>query len=965
MQRCFLTYLLASLILLAWSPASLDGQTQTGSAPSENGLNLEKLNQVIVEHETLLAKYPESDFVPTVLMQLAQLYIRQATLLYQQRMEEYDRQLDAFEGGRESVEPVLPTLNLQKAIEHLHRLVTGYPQAAGRDKALYMLAMSHLQQGEAGNAQSYFEQIVRDYPQSGLANESHFRIGEYYFDQREYTKAIQHYQPLLKQWNSSYFDMALYKLGWSFYNLNNYGDAISTFVFLLEDMALADRTSSQSLSKSKTDLSDEAIAYIASCYTEYGGTEAARQFLADRIDKPYALPILLKMAELYQKRGYHPEAIQVGEAILSLYPAYENAPAIYQQIVDNYEAEDHKDEANAVRERIVAQFGPGGEWLQKNPQPERSEAALGFARGELRRLGAYYQAEAEKRERVRYYQLAVEKYQQYLDKFPDAEDGSRIQYYQAECYYALGELRNAAGAYQRVVARDDTSQFRHDAAYNRILCFDQLLDTDQPVDSVALDLDHFIAGGGLPVCITHLSEIELLRACNEFLQLFPASAMTDQVLMKFAGTLHEIRHYEAAIKVYKKVIDAGPDNPYHLSAAMNTGQCYFDAGLFDQAGVWFSTVIENYPDSSRFLDKAKKLAALAKFKRAERLGEKGQADDAASLLLEVARSAQDLGLRDRAWYEAAIQYQKLNQLRDAAEALEELAAADPPSAMADEALYKAAGFREMNEEWLVAADDYLTLADRHPKSPLVTRALKNAALCQENDQDWIAALRTYTRFIDQFPDSIEETIECLCRGGEMAQKLGRVDDARSHFKRAVGLYKNIADPNRISDVFYVAQAQFSLGELLFTEYCALDLKPPFDKSLKRKAAKFNEVFQLYQQVLEYPVADWYTAATCRIGMCFENFFDAFMSSPPPENLIGAELERYRSRIAGTAEPYRARAIETYRKIIDQAQANQIENTWVAESRKHLEGLTQGSNPPPAAETGPEAKSQGPTGAANE
>ncbi len=923
-----------------------------------NSEGLEKLNQLIAEHERLLQKYPDGEFVPTVLLQLAQLYQRQATILFQQQMEIYEKQLQAFDRGELTQEPVMPRMSLQKTIDYLYRLVTCYPNTPSIDKALYMLAMSHLQEGNVNRAQYYFEKIINEFPHSSINLESHFRIGEFYFDKRDYRKAITHYRFLLNHWDNPYFDMALYKLGWSYYNLSEYADAITAFIYLLEDINLIERTETQILSKSKADLTQEAIQYIASCYTEYGGATAAKNFLAERTNKPYTLPIFLAMGEIYQRRNYYPEAIEAYEALLSLFPYYEKAPDIYARMVEMYEKDGRIEDANKTRERIVEQFGPGGPWVSKYPHGETYQTALQMARECLRYLGIFYQAEAQKTNRVRDYQLAAMKYKEYLNKFPFAADTPEIHYYLAECYYAQGALADAAKAYYDIFVKYDTTRYHHDAAYNRVLCYHQLLGTDEPMDTVRIYIEGFLGTGeALRVRVTHESEIDLLRACNDFVVAFPTSPWYAQIMMKYAEVLHDLTQYDAAIRVYKKIVDLGSNNPYYLAAAMSIGQCYFSAGYFVQADSWFATLAKNFPDSLRHYNKAVKMSALAKFKIAEDLTSKGKNEEAATTLYQIAKETVDPQLRDRALFEAAIQYQKLNKNAEAALALEELARISPPSELADEALYKAAALRENNEEWSLAAANYLRLFEQFPSSPYALRALKNAALCYENLNDWYAAQNIYIRFIHQYPDSLNEVLECLCKSGEMAYKTNRLEEALSFYQRTVDTFKEHAATAPLLDSYYAAQAQFMIGEIRFADYLKINLNPPFDVHLRRKVAKFNEVFQTYKETLEYQIADWSTAASCRIGMCFEEFVRAFLESPLPAGLAAEDVPIYRAKLAEAAKPYKERAMETYKKTIDQAEANKIENNWIAESRKRLRALMLDAEQPTNSPTSPRTEDE--------
>ena len=922
-----------------------------------SGEDLEKLNRIILEHEELLQKYPDNDFTPTVLLQLAQLYQRHSAALFQQQMEQYEKQLEAFEKNEILDEPEIPRTNMEKSISLLEQLVEKYPGVSFRDKALYMLGMAYLQQGNRVRAQLCLERIISEFPTSAITLESHFRIAEFYFDRREYQPAIEHYKPLLEKWDNPYFDMALYKLGWSYYSLGDYPHAITSFIYLLEDMALIERSDSQQLNRSRADLSSEAIQYIASCYAEYGGPAAAQSFFASRTEKSYTLPILVQLAALYQKRAYYPEAIAAQEVLLTLYPFYENAPEVLQQMVDNYEADSRPAQALLTRERIVQQFAPGGFWLLQHASGPVHVKADSLARNTLRGLGIHHQAEAQRNGRVRDYQIAIEKYEDYLEKYGAAADAAEIHYFLAECNYGRADYAAAITAYTAVLTQYDTTRYRHDAAYNRVLCHYQLLGSDQGGDSAAVAIPDFIGSGDtLRLAVSRPSESGLLLAANEFIRLFPESKNHDQVLMKLGETLHEMHHYAAAARVYKHVVDLGPDRPYYLSAALNAGQCYFDDNRFEEADRWFTSLQEQFPDSAHYRDRAGRLGTLARFKIAEKLAAGGRSEESARLMQSVAMAANETALRDRALFEAAAQFQKLKNNREAAQALEQLAAQQPPSELADEALYRAAVLRETEGEWQLAVHDYLLLCDTWPESNYAQRSLKSAAICQENLQNWAEAERLYSRFALTYPDSLTDLVESLAKAGEMAQKTGDSAGARRYYTRAVASWRENGQAAADIDPYYVAQAQFMLGEMLFSEYEQISLQPPFERSMKRKVAKFNEVFEAYKETLEFQIADWSTAASYRIGASFEEFVRAFMTSPPPRGLKGEALQQYQDKLVEAAKPYKERALETYAKMVEQARANAIENNWVSRSRERLQalqielGVAPAAEPPPPANT---------------
>ncbi len=933
------SYLIALLAFSAATaaPALAQESAFVAAVLKEAGQDLNKLNRIIEDHERLVREYPQAEFVPTVMLQLAELHERRSSLLYQKAMTVYEKELEAFDNKERPDEPIMPRISLQPTMEYCYRLLKEFPDIPFKDKIYYRLGMAHLQEGNPVRSQTFFQQLITEFPNSLINLEAHFRIGEYYFDRRDHQQAIEQYKFLLGHWDNPYFDMALYKLGWCYYNLNDYSNAITTFVYLLEDIDLVEKTDSRVIGKSKADLKAESIQYIASCYSEFGGPQAARTFFADRTDKYYTLPALTQLAELYKKRNYYSETIETHRVILDLYPFHAQAPALYQRMVEDYELDGNSEEANQVREKIVAEFGPGGAWLAQYPEGDAYRTATTLAQETLLYLGTFYQSQAQKRNQSRDYLLAINKYDEFLAKFPTAGEAARVQYLMAECFYQQGKFKEAAEAYQRVVTQYDSSSYREEAAYNRVLCSYQHMGSEPAQDSSAVYIDEFIGGGDvLIVSVKRPSEAEVLRACNDFSRLFPESQWFDAVMLKFGEVLHELKAYNPAIAVYKKIVANGDKRPFFLLAAMNAGQCYFEAEQYSEADVWFSALAKNFPDSVQYAERALKMAGAAKFKLAENLSRESKTQESAQLLQVVAAETNDGQIRSRALFEAGLQYQKAGRDTLAAQAFEELARREPLSELADQALYRAANLREQHNEWAIAAAHYAGLTANYPHSPLAPSSFKNAANCYELLQDWLNAKRMYDSFVAQYPDTTDEVIECTYKSGEMSFKAGRMEDARAAYERTIAAYRAFEARGEQVDAYFSAQAQFMLGELEFEAYKTVNLTSAKEIALKRK--KFQDVFKAYRDALEYQIADWSTAASYRIGMALEEFVRALKESPLPKNLTGEALAAYQAKLNETARPYQERALDTYVKTVDQAHVNQIDNVWVGHCRQRMQAL---------------------------
>ena len=104
-------------------------------------------------------------------------------------------------------------------------------------------------------------------PKSRFTTEAWVRIGEYYFDAdptlvaNPLDRAAEAYEAAIKDRDHPLYDKALYKLGWTYYRVDRFGEAVARF------MTLADFYEAQSKARGEEsvggDLREEALQYIA------------------------------------------------------------------------------------------------------------------------------------------------------------------------------------------------------------------------------------------------------------------------------------------------------------------------------------------------------------------------------------------------------------------------------------------------------------------------------------------------------------------------------------------------------------------------------------------------------------------------------------------------------------------------------------------------------------------------------
>jgi len=904
------------------------------------GSNIRDLERAIVEGEQLIVKYPDSDFTPTVMFQLVELYANRSSYEYENKMAEYDSVLKRFDAGGLKTEPAMPRVSYRQSVETGYKILEKYPTAAFNDKIVYRIAICHLEENNLERAKEFFNKLLAEYPKSEYLLESHFRLGEYCFDHRLYAEAINHYSKLLNNWQNPFFDMALYKLAWSYYNQNDFSKAISTFIYLIDDINMVNKAqNTETLGKTKADLRKESIEYVAQCFADFGGARKAETFMQQFGEKPYSFEIFMKLADTYQARNFYTESTQTSEAILRLWPLHERAPELQNKIVENYLRDDEVEKAEAGRENLVKNYGPGSSWLNKYPEGPVRERALALTEKTLFILATQAQARAQKEDNERLYRLAIERYGDFLTKFSKSAKTDTIQYYQAECYFEIKDFANAGNAYQLVLMNFPKSTFRNEAAYNRILANYEELKSVPNNDTTTFYLADFLGGGETKALrVPNPIYAKALTACNDYIKFLSTGEKMPDILMKYSETLFDLAEYDMAQKVYTKITQDYPASHFTLYAYLLKAQCAIQAEQYLDAEKWARTVVEKYPDSTKQVERAHRLINSSRYKYAEAFKKRGEFAAAAQEFENLARTSNDSVITELSLVESALQYEQAGNKEKAIDACERLYLRFPNSSKVDEALYKAAILCEELNNWTRAAQNYLTIVSVRQHSPYAAKAVFAAAQCYEKVDLLENALQTYDRYVKNYQSDPSQYLEALGKAGEICFKRKDFKQAADYFQRTVNGYKQFVSDSQPVDAYMAALAQFMLGEIRFDSYSQINLAPPLDRGLQSKQALFKEVLALYNEAAALQVAEWTTAASHRIGAVFEEFARAFWESPRPA-IDEKLMAKYDAQLLEKIRPFKERALEAYQANVMQAGENGIANQWVDSSRERVQTLS--------------------------
>ncbi|MBN1349432.1 tetratricopeptide repeat protein [candidate division KSB1 bacterium] len=946
--RISVYFVLMSIFLLSTSTSLL--QSQPASREPEPVVNkidakdeLVRLNEIISQCERTIALYPQSDFTPTTMFQLSKLSLRREKLLFEFKLDKFLAVLERFDKGILKEEPQEPKIDFTKSIQLCEDILNNFKDIDFREDVLYWYGLCLFENSQRKEAADVFKTILQEFPRTEYENEINFRIGEYFFDAQDYGKAIQTYSKTIQTWNNPFFAMALYKLAWSYYKIENYSQSISTFFYLLGDLDMIDSLNCAEIGRSNVDLREESIDYIAICFSEYGELPLARKFLSDtKCGASYKTQILHSLADVYRKRSYYDKALAIYHELLKDFPFYSEAPEIQKSVFECYNQQQNEVQALKARENLVRRFGLKSAWAAKNPGKEQRDKVTEYIKSIDFILATPVINKADEMLSAGKLEPAIKIYRDFVRNFSRDERAPRALFNASECLYELKQYHKAARHYNLFVKKYAPHELTEDAAYNRIICYDQLmrLETEKKPDTLIFSF----ARKKYPVITESRAQKELLTACNEFLIIVPKGEKTVEILLKSAEQLAKLEQYPPCENLLHAAVSAitrrNLGHQFYTQAASLIAQVSYKQNKFKEAEKWYALVAASAGDSVNLTENSLKMMASSRYKIAENLMAKG---DSAKAALEFERVALRYGkseIGERSTFEAAVQHEKSGNVQRAAKLFELFARRYPESEHVEQSMLRAARIRESLGNWKDAAQNYMKIYNRNPGSEMAPTVLFSAGMCYENCGYWNMVALIFSKYHTNYPNDPTKVIEAMFKEGQAYYAQKNYADAVRVLNRMLYAHQSLKEKNVAVDDYYAAQAKFTMGEIDFQKFKMIKLNPPFEANMQRKQVVFNEMLQNYTATTKYEIADWTTASFFKIASAFETFAQDIMESPSPEGATKEQVKAYRATIwEKLAKPLKVKALDYYQANDRLATQISMTNEWIQKSRQRISELS--------------------------
>ena len=876
----------------------------------------------LVHLQQFLDRHPDSPSRAEVRFELADLMLIDAR-------HEFTEKMARFVNARGGDTVTLPILDFAPALDVYQSILEEDPDYAHRDAVLFNAGMI-LVEGADPKAETYLTELVTQFPDSPLCQESYLRLGDMRFNEKSFTPAVELYGRATEGEDTGIRLIALFKMGWAYFNVDQFVNAADAFRQVLDLYA------SEEAASGEVDVANEAESYMIHSLARAGGADVFRDYF-DRIGpRPYEMKLLLALGQHFRRFSLYGEAAEVDKLHIERDPHHPDALLSAQRMTDTYRRWDRKDDHRSAQRSYAAQFAPGSSWYEAQESDSVREAGTEFAKKNWTSLAVHHHTTALENGNDQDWSEALGLYETLLSHWPDDEKAPNYSLHAGESSAQLGEYEKALAHYGNAAATG-TDSIPELALRQRVAVTDRWYETTRGAGSEATG-DSSLAR-------------RVLTSGDELLTRYPQHDGGDDIRWRQGNLAYAHGWYERAADEFALMSRQYPNDERVPVGASLRADALFAIGDYETAGVAFE-------DAERAAERAG-LDSLAQRARESipvcyyRHAESAVAADSsdygrhAALFESFAARFPDYEHAHSAQYRASLAYLNAGRAEDGVRALQTLIRNYPESEYVMDSYLTIARTWEESGESQRAADAYLDFSERYPEDENSDEAVLKAADLYASAGQSDRADEVRLEYVERFPgdtatgmEIMEDfarrdlakvgagvSISSLLAGGSSGADNSHLVD---YLQRADTL-QELASPELI------AQVRFLQGEEAREAYDAVRITLPLKESIARKQQQLDRVLASYRQSAELGVTEWAHASAFRIGQVLVAFGDALVESERPSDLGEDDLIAYEDVLYGEGQVFFDRGEDVWSDMLRQSMEKDEQDDWTAQAKEALYG----------------------------
>ncbi|MDH3613229.1 MAG: tetratricopeptide repeat protein [Gammaproteobacteria bacterium] len=815
----------------------------------------------------------------------------------------------------------------REAIKTYQQILEQYPNYERNDKVLYQMSRAYDEIGQPDDAMAVMDRFIAEYPYSKYVDEVHFRRGEYFFVRKKYIAAEEAYGSIISMGTtSSYYELALYKLGWTLYKQELYEEALHNYMAMLDYRQSIGYDFDEDYAEENEHRVADTLRVISLSFSNLGGPEFLDEYFSANGHRSYADKIYGNLGEFYFSKLRYDDAASVYKSFVNLNPFDKVAPHFSMRVVEIYGEAGFPQLVVEAKKEFATIYALDADYWNHFKLGDSPEV-VGFLKTNLTDLAGHYHALYQSENLIdgkpASFNEAQRWYRQFLYSFPADGQSPQVNYRLADLLLEHEDYGEAAIEYERTAYEYDQHEQSSAAGYAAVFAHRQNLE---------------VATGARQLEVKKSTVTSSLR----FADTFAEHEQAPVVLGAAADNLYEMKDFHPAIESAQKLIDRYPaaDGSLLRSAWAVIAHSSIDLAEYQNAEHAYMNVLALTPADDELRSAVVDGLAAAIYKQGEQANLLEDYRAAANHFLRIKDAAPTSDIRTAAEYDAAAALMKLQDWTMASNVLEQFRATHPEHELYAEATKQLAFIYREDGQIERSAAEHERIAMESTDAELSREALLTAGELYDQVNVLADAIRVYEQYVTEYPRPLDIAMETRTRLAEIFK--GELDYTRYHeeLNEIVAVDRNAGTERTDRSRYLAGRAALVLAEQSYAHFASLELVQPFEESLAQKQQRMDAAMEAFENLVAYEAAEVTAAATFYIAEIYMEFSTALMESERPAGLTEAERVDYELIIEEEAYPFEERAIEVHGENFELL-AGGIYNPWVQKSLDQLAVLMPG------------------------
>ena len=437
----------------------------------------------------------------------------------------------------------LPKGGPQEAIDIYTRLLAEYPNYERADQVVYQMARAYDELGETELAMESMQRLVTDFGFSKYIDEVQFRRAEFYFARSKYRDAEAAYHAITAMGpKSAYYELALYKLGWTLYKQDFYEEALHQYLALLDyKLSIGYDFDARHEEEDERRVAD-TFRVISLSFSNLGGLEVLPEYFAANGARQYEDRIYKNLGEFYLDKKRYQDAAATYAAFVKQHPLHKVSPHFSMRVIEIYQQGDFPKLVVESKKQFAKDYALAAKYwrhLDVAQSSDMDEHLKTHLRDLANHYHSIYQDDSVKQEKPANYREALGWYREFLASFPQDAESPSINYQVADLLLENRDFAPAAAEYERTAYDYPRHERSAAAGYAAIYSHREHL---KIVD------DAQRAG----------ARRATVESSLRFADAFPEHEQASTVLGAAAQDLYEMKDYPLAVESGRKLVDRYP-----------------------------------------------------------------------------------------------------------------------------------------------------------------------------------------------------------------------------------------------------------------------------------------------------------------------------------------------------------------------------------------------------------------------